>query len=167
MKTLRYALLPLAVLLLFATPARSQTVEFPSSWEGIWDFDITEKDCNTSAILDSYTERDTICAGSTINEQGEICTGYINETGIDVVCGQSAEPFPDCGLTITVTIQGSKSGNSIFGSSETTFEYTPNCGLPDTCQHQDLQGTFVSTNPGLCPSVAIGDKSWGAWKARY
>jgi hypothetical protein len=167
MKILRTIFLPIIVILLFAAPARSQTVEFPASWEGIWDFNITEKDCTTSAILDSYSERDTICAGSTINDGAQECFGFINDTEIDVVCNQTTEPFPDCVVAVTVTIQGAKSGNSINAQFKTTTTYTPSCGIPDSCVQEDLEGTFVSTNPGLCPSVALGDESWGAWKARY
>ena len=167
MRTLRFAILALAALSLFAVPTRAQTVDWPASWQGIWDFDYTQKDCVTSTVIDSYSERDTLCEGSAVSDPGQICSGTINDTSVNVECSQSGEVFTGCTLTVTVTIQGTKNGNTIQGAIETNFTYTAGCGLTDTCEHEDVVGTFVSNNPGLCPSVSAGPETWGSLKARY
>ncbi len=168
MRALRFVS-PLVVLIaLWSMSASAQVVEFPPSWQGIWNENVVMKDCETGTVLGSYAQLDTICPGNSIGDTGDVCTGTITDTAIDVTCSWSEEVFPGCTVSFQSVTTGTKSGNSISGSTETSTSYTAGCGLPDTCIREEITGTFVSVaDEAACPSVATPPASWGVLKSRY
>ena len=167
MKSMRLLYLVTAIFVFWNAPAAAQTTSFPSSWEGIWNMTTTLKDCDTGTVLNTSTAPDTICAGQSFGSSEFVCNGTITDTSIDVTCTAISEVYPGCTVSITMVSTGTRSGNTFQGTTRLTSDYSPECGIPDTCMLQEISGTFVSPYQGECTNVAIADGSWGAMKARF
>jgi hypothetical protein len=165
MKIPQFLLLLLSISFLGPTPSRAQDAVWPSSWQGIWDFSHKVSDCGGGPILDSYTERDTICAGDPILETGQDCSGTISDPYIHVVCSRP-EAYFDCIWTVETTLSVRRSEDTISGSIQTAYsssiEY---CSA--SCRVDIVSATLVSAGSHLCAPVRGVDESWGTLKASY
>jgi len=159
--------------LCLCSPAAAQLPEIPSAWSGIWEMSVTERDCGSEVILDSWTESDTLCAGDAFAFEevpgglSPECIGSVDDTALDFSCTASQEVFTGCTATITVTLQATRTGETMAGDVTFDVVYTGLCPLPDQCTVQDYTGTRVAAAPAECAQVPAVTASWGAWKSRY
>ncbi|HKI84659.1 MAG TPA: hypothetical protein VKA63_10030 [Candidatus Krumholzibacteria bacterium] len=167
MKTLKSLILLLSLSFLWPVPSRAQDPVWPSNWQGIWDFDHSKKICDGGAILEHWSERDTICAGTPILELGGDCSGgALSDVTVHVVCTEPLAYF-DCLWTVDTEMYATITGTSIHGTIETNTTYSILCGLPDTCTLDEFWGNLVSPTPEPCLPVPVTDASWGTLKASY
>jgi hypothetical protein len=151
--------------LLWSAPSQAQDPVWPSSWQGIWEFSHKVSDCDGGPILDSYTERDTICAGDFILEPGQDCSNTISDTYIHLECSRP-EAYFDCIWTVDTVFSIRRSEDTIFGTIRTSYSSSiPYCST--SCRVDVVSATLVSADPEICSAVPVTDESWGTLKASY
>jgi hypothetical protein len=165
----RIGIAVLAVGLLAAAPALAQGPTFTAGWAGIWSIDTVEYECGTSNVTDSYTDTDTLCTGMPLSfeEDGYSldCTGTIDDTNVDVSCSTEVTEGP-CTITISYTVQGSRSGDTFSGDETFSITYD-GCGpIPDQCTESTIDGTRIAGEPSSCNTPTV-PATWGQMKARY
>jgi len=144
---------------------------FTAAWGGVWTIDTVERDCTTNAITDSYSEQDTICAGSQIapGDSGFplVCDGTISDTSLSETCSGSIEAIPGCTATFTYTVSGTRSGDSLTGTATISIDYVGSCGpITGQCTKEEITGTRTGPEPGSCTTPVV-PTTWGLLKNRY
>jgi hypothetical protein len=164
MKFFQFSILILSLSFLWTTPSYAQNPEWPSSWQGIWDFDHQVVDCDGSFLV-AWTEPDTICTGTPILDSGQDCSGTTTDTSIHVVCSQQ-EIRLDCVWTVETEMYATKTDDTIQGTIQTTYSSSWEL-CENFCRQDHISANFVSANSGPCSSVPIAEGSWGTLKAKY
>lgn len=154
---------------------RSGTYVIPSEWAGVWDSDLVDYECGTSNIINTESYADTLCTGQSIdpNDEGvpfEInCTGTIGPNAVDVECTGS-DIVLGCTVTITYSIDGTRTNDTSFITQEYSLDYEPNgiqCGFqPDDCVRTEITATRIAPEPPNC-LTPVDANTWGQVKARY
>lgn len=152
-----------------AVPASAQS--FPASWEGLWEFTNVMEDCEGTPM---GTEIDTssICEGDVLTPDDEgftfECTGTIDDDSIDLVCTAGEEVSEDCTASLSYTLEGIRTGDTVTGIQTTTITYTgAGCGpIENICLATEITGTRISPEPENC-ITPVQPATWGAIKARY
>jgi len=142
---------------------------WPAEWAGIWNVSTTERDCTTHAIVDSYAEADTFCSGGIFDsgDPGLVCEGTIDATSVNVTCTGSASEL-GCTVTITSSVMGTRSGDTLSGTGHYEIVYSGTCGgLPDECGDEEFTGTRIDGEPASCGSVPVVPTRGGLIKAKY
>jgi hypothetical protein len=151
------------------------TIVIPPEWDGIWMIEDSTYDC-TGAFMDtSAPEPDTLCAGAAIVPDDVpfsfTCSGSATATTVDVTCVGSEEIVPDCTLTFTYSLRGTRSGDTFFVVTTISQSYdgtAEGCDLiPDSCEQ--INNHAIRTGPAppaYCATPAL-PSTWGELKVRY
>ena len=151
------------------------SIVIPVEWGGIWAVEDSSYDCN--GLFDTVEAgSDTLCPGASVMDSGESpiqmnCTGSADATTVNVTCSGSMEIMPDCQMTITTTLHGTRTGETYFvvSTQEITYSGTaPECGLVQgSCTQTNSHGTRTEPTPTqYCQTPAI-PTTWGKLKVRY
>lgn len=145
----------------------------PAAWTGIWeDSDSTFIGCGIESLIETSTDRDTLCLGETLApEEPEvtyICTGTVTDTQVDMTCNAS---FVQEGCTISNTfeIHGTRTGNTsvVVVTLQTSFSPPSACfEQPDQCTRIVTRSTRLGPAPEGC-GTPVENTSWGSIKSRY
>ncbi len=160
---------------LFGIAGASATIVIPQEWGGIWTSVDSTYDCGGPLqFVDGSV--DTLCAGAVIVDPvtfpiSYTCTGSADATTVDVTCSGATEIIPDCMATYTLTLHGTRSGDSYFMVSTMSTSYSGSaegCDLiPDDCVQTNSHGTRTGPAPiEYCQTPAL-PSSWGELKVRY
>jgi hypothetical protein len=152
------------------------SIVIPPEWDGIWATVDSSSDCVGGPVTVEASE-DTICGGAVYSmDPGEggvefTCSGTADATTMDITCTGGQDLFPDCHMTVTVHIVGTRTDETYHSVStlETSTSGTAKgCDLfPSSCQRTATDGTRTAqTPPGYCTTPARRS-TWGSVKAHY
>jgi len=160
---------------LFGIAAGTGAIIVPQEWGGIWTSVDSTYDC-TGGFQFVDGSADTLCPGAVIVDPvvfpiSYTCTGSADATTVTVNCSGSTEIAPDCMATYTLTLQGTRTGDTSFmvSTMSTTYSGTGEfCDfIPDECVQTNSHGTRTGPAPSeYCQTPAL-PKSWGEVKVRY
>ncbi len=147
----------------------------PPEWAGVWSYTDTTYSC-AGDVLDIDGGLDTLCAGTVIDpapEEGiEVdCTGGTTPTTINMTCTYNAEIFPDCNIALTVTIVGTRTGETFHSQNTVVQDYSgtgKGCDFfPDDCRRTSTRATRVGPAPEAYCATPVEATTWGQVKSRY
>jgi hypothetical protein len=161
----------LTVLAVAALPVSAQT-EIPESWTGIWNVTTEVYECETSTLLFSSTEPDTICPGDVFEDPdgGDVtieCTSSVDDTEYTIQCTGSEEIMPGCTMIFTYDGTTTREGDSFTSVATIDITYEGCTGFPDNCQRIESTGTRIAGPPNPCNGTPVEGYSWGTVKALY
>ena len=155
--------------------AAANAVVIPQEWGGIWTYADSTYDC-VGELLYEDAGSDTLCPGAVVVEPAVFpvvfdCTGGADATTVNVVCTGSAEVFANCLATYSLSMHGTRTGDTYFVVSTTRLDYSGTaigCDLiPDECTQTNTHGTRTGPTPiEYCQTPAL-PRSWGDLKVRY
>lgn len=163
----------LALSALAGSPALAGGPTAPEEWVGTWEVTQTISDCEGGDDeVDEYLE--TICLDDQVFDpdlggQDFTCEGTVDETSFDYVCEATFQIF-DCEVTITVDVEGQRSGDT-FTASGTIMTVVVAvgelCKPGKSCQEISLVAERVDPDPAECEDVPTETTTWAAIKTRY
>lgn len=145
----------------------------PAAWAGIWEFTDTDRDCITNDSLSTDSSVDTLCTSDTFDPDDTgyslDCTGTATDTEVHVVCTGSfpVKEVPGCIITVTFTLDATRSGETLESTTEFSQVYSPECGpFPGSCFRTVSTATRIGPEPAEC-ATAVDSMTWGRVKAAY
>lgn len=159
-----------------AAPARTQAgIVIPAEWAGIWTSVDSTYDCQ-GVLQSTGVSTDTLCAGKelALDDAGSFtmdCTGSTTATTVDMTCVHTEEIVTDCNLTLTITLQGTRTGDSYVVTNTVLFDYAgtaPECGfIPDDCTRYVIHATRIAPEPAAYCASPVAPTTWGRMKSQY
>jgi hypothetical protein len=159
-----------------ALHAINGSITIPPEWDGVWAYDDSLYECG-GAPLSQHSGEDTLCAGEVLYDDGAVpevtftCSGSATATTLDVTCSGSFVPIVDCTTSVTLDIEGTRTGDTSFTQTVTTWSYHGTadiCGLfPDECYRTRSHATRTGPAPSDYCSTPVRRASWGQVKVRY
>ena len=156
--------------------ARMQAgIVIPPEWAGIWTSVDSTYDCQ-GVLQSTGVSTDTLCAGKelALDDAGSFtmdCTGSTTATTVDMTCVHTEEIVTDCNLTLTITLQGTRSGDSYVVTNTVLFDYAgtaPECGfIPDDCTRYVIHATRIEPEPAAYCATPVAPTTWGRMKSQY
>jgi hypothetical protein len=150
------------------------TLLAPAEWDGVWTTLDSTYTC-AGAFQSTSAGSDTICGGKDYTPGGSgspftiDCTGTADATTIDMTCTGSGDLFTDCTETFTMTVHGTRTGDTyhLVSTIDATFSGTACSFFPPSCTQVDSWGTRTGPAPiGYC-STPTRAASWGRLKTIY
>lgn len=181
-KTMLWALALSAVALLTmgAGSARAAlSYKVPAEWAGIWASTDSVYNCPPVTFDHVTTSEDTLCAGQDVMYGMDTsgmgftfdCTGTVTPTSIDVTCIGSGEVVAGCTMTMSMHIQGTRSGDTSVTIVTQEISYSgsaPGCNLfPGSCTRTVSRATRTGAAPSAYCATPALPQTWGSLKARY
>jgi len=159
--------------------ATRTTISIPPEWDGIWASEDSVYDCQ--GVLQSVeVYLDTLCAGQVYGYQGEdptgglltiTCTGFATATVASVTCAGSGEIIPDCTVSISNSLDATRTGNSFVAVSITDISASGTalgCNLfPARCTRVVTHATRTGPAPADYCLTPTRPSSWGEVRIRY
>jgi len=152
------------------------TVPTPAAWSGVWDIVINIYQCG-GGLLQTVSETDTLCTGQEISEEPPgtdvppTCTGFADDTTVDMTCTGTGDYFPDCTVSYVAEIDGTRTADSysLVSIINSTYEGTgTGCEfLPDSCIRVEVTGTRTGPEPSDYCATPTLPSTWGRVKAQY
>lgn len=145
----------------------------PAAWLGIWeDQDSVYSGCTPSVLLNTSTDRDTICINDRIDPDSTIvgysCEGTVTETSIDLTCTGSVTQ-EGCTSTFSFHVVGTRTANTAVSVTTVRTSFSPPAacfGLPDQCTRIVTHSTRVGPAPPGC-ATPVQSTTWGNLKALH
>ncbi len=144
----------------------------PAAWAGVWNFVDSDYDCITKEFIGTDANVDTLCTGTpVIDDEGFKlnCSGTIDDTSVDVTCTYTEELDKGCSVTISISLEGTRSGDTANVTTTFSQDYTPDgCafGIPDNCTRTEGVGSRIGPEPAEC-ATPVDAVTWGRVKAGY
>ena len=147
----------------------------PEEWAGIWNSTDSVFTC-AGALLSVEADRpDTLCAGVAITEDDPsgmidlVCSGTATADEVHVVCTGNGEIFEDCEATITLEIDGTRTGDN-YAVTLVTNTVTQGTGLgcgSAFCQEVRTTGVRIEPEPTAYCATQNLTTTWGRVKVLY
>jgi len=155
----------------FTATAHAGEPVFTEAWEGIWDVDYIERECD-GPVTAEFTGFARFCGGETTRfNQGYAfpytCDGLITDDSVDMTCHWEVTPFPDCTAMYDYELGGVRVGDVMAGNEIFLLTFVGNCtGLEPICTDTEFTGARGSTDPE-CDSSPTRSASWTGIKSVY
>lgn len=153
----------------------TDTIVIPQEWGGIWSSVDSTYDCSgTFDFVESY--EDTLCPGEVVVDEQQLpvtfnCTGSATATTVDVECTGTDDSDPDCVITFSYSIHGTRSGDTYFVVATTQISAAgPGLGcefFPSSCTQLNSRGTRIGPTPVEYCQTPVAPTSWGRLKVQY
>lgn len=130
----------------------------PAAWQGVWETSTVTRDCEGNLLDDDLTE-DHLCEGKAFSYADEgfsiECTGTGNDTSFEITC-TSSFVVDGCTVNVTVTISGTRNGDTYTADGHVEGTVTGDCGkIENFCQDLEVTGTRTGATPD-CSSTTRG-----------
>lgn len=174
LRSLRSSIFTLSALLL-VTSAHAQSPVVDGAWEGVWELDFRETECESGVVTADYMGVEHLCAGQSPRLSGVAgfpeftCVGTVTDTTIDVECTGSREAFPGCSLVYGYGLHGVRIGENVSGFETYSWEDVgPTCvGVGAECYVADFTGFRVPDRDPDCLTTPLDTSTWSAIKGFY
>lgn len=162
----------LAVALSFvATGAHAADPVFTEAWEGIWDADFIERECDGGAVIAEFDGLARMCGGDPARfNQGlafdYTCDGTVTDDTMDMTCIFETEPFPGCTAMYDYVLSAVRVGDAMTGTEVFELTFVGDCvGLEPYCSDTEFDGARTTTDPEC--GTPTRPASWTQIKSVY
>ncbi len=158
-----------ALLTTWIASAQAGGLTVPAEWVGVWDLQVTTRDCTSGAIQTTSTPTDTLCVQDIFHDSDPdfTCEGEADATSFSYTCTGSSEISPGCNVTYTVVASGTRTDDSYMATATRTTDFDPGCEIPDMCAEVTTIGSRIDSNPDVCQASPVVVSTWGHVKTHY
>ncbi len=144
----------------------------PTDYQGIWNYTLTVRDCETMFVFITDTGTDTLCADDAAvpdSTEGSnfSCEGTITGSGYNLVCSGTEAIDDTCSASFDYEITATLNGNNLsyVGIFNTTYD---RCGeeFPASCFRYEYTAVRVGNANTAC-ATPVESTTWGYIKSRH
>lgn len=151
--------------------ARAADAVFTEAWEGVWDVDFSERECDGSDPLD-FNGPARFCAGEPARFNQALafpytCDGIVTDDSMDMTCTYSIDALPGCTAIYDYTVSAVRVGDVMTGTEDFLLTFVGDCdGYVIYCSVTDFTGARIAMDP-QCATSPITSASWSEIKSIY